>query len=1137
MDLQRFFRLIRLKAYFSTTPHTGVTNTALVNPRLLSSNSLGLRTKSHFRPPHSSHPVETFINFVQDSFLSLKNDVEKGNLFYPPNLTLEERHSLRNLQGDDTIIMKLADKGGALVIMDKTMYLAEITRQLSDVSVYQILDRDPSYTIRQEIKVILHKYMLLGILDQKTCSYLTNSNPTTPVYYTFPKILENPPGRPIVASTDSLLSPISKYLEKIITPLIQQSKSFLDRPQTQGHRRTITPLSGRATLLQRLDLWGAAFLLDTSSFLQLIYDINHIPVDALLVTLDVRDLYTSIPHVEGVNSVRRLLEKTAMDVRGTAMGSHAAPPYANAYMIDFEESVIYKHHLFRDNVIVWKRYIDDVFCIWGGSIEPLNMFLEVLNSSWPDISFTISYNLWSMNFLDTLVIKSPDGCLSTDLYSKVSAGKHSAGDRQQKSTDRNSLLHFQSLHPPSTKRSIAKAQYHGVHRIVSDIQTRDIRTREMTDKFQARGYPLPLLEEARSISSRPRTDTKERIPFVHTFHPFMYKLHKSIRKNWPILSTAYPDIPEFKQPFLPCFKRAPSLRDTFVRADIGPNTMMRQRFLHKPRVGTFPCLHCAQCGNVLKGDKVIHPYSGKEFKIRGYFTCSSEYVVYMIKCPCGLLYVGETSQSIRDRISKHKSTIRCENLLLPIPHHFHTKGHNISQLRFQVLEQISLPRRVGKVYSNFFIIKGKITMTGYIGGLSTALQNAVDKPLMPVALVYMPILGPMVYTNKTCYYLLLEALRSKGVHRRAVSSARLFFPLDIRVLQDTAVDMDIQALCSSMDNLVALGLLYDEPNSVDQAEKNLLALCQGQDDVEVYCQKFRKWSVLTLWNESALAALFRKGLSEALKDVLVGFPMPAGLNESMSLAIQIGRRLRERKSVHHLAVLSESKPEPMQCDRTMTKVERHEHRRLNRLCFYCGDSTHAISNCPKRTRRFDSSAVIGTVQSKFLLSITLMCSLSSYSVMAFVDSGAALNLMDLDYAKRCGFFLEPLRCPIPLRGIDATPLAKNKPQYWAQLTMCMAPAHQEVIRFLVLHNLHDVVVLGLPWLQTHNPVLDWNSMSVTSWGCQGVHGDVPFLSISSSIPSDIPEFLSDFQDVFEESKSDALPPHRNCDLCYRFDSW
>ncbi|CAJ0929333.1 unnamed protein product [Ranitomeya imitator] len=74
--------------------------------------------------------------------------------------------------------------------------------------------------------------------------------------------------------------------------------------------------------------------------------------------------------------------------------------------------------------------------------------------------------------------------------------------------------------------------------------------------------------------------------------------------------------------------------------------------------------------------------------------------------------------------------------------------------------------------------------------------------------------------------------------------------------------------------------------------------------------------------------------------------------------VLIGRRLRERKSVHHLAVLSKIKSEPMQCDRTMTRVERQEHRRLNGLCFYCGDSTHAISDCPKRTKRFDRSAVI-----------------------------------------------------------------------------------------------------------------------------------------------------------------------------------
>ncbi|CAJ0960207.1 unnamed protein product [Ranitomeya imitator] len=135
----------------------------------------------------------------------------------------------------------------------------------------------------------------------------------------------------------------------------------------------------------------------------------------------------------------------------------------------------------------------------------------------------------------------------------------------------------------------------------------------------------------------------------------------------------------------------------------------------------------------------------------------------------------------------------------------------------------------------------------------------------------------------TLSFVLLEALRRKGC--TAVPLVRH----DIWVILDTG-----DPALSSVDAFfLALGLLYDEPNSVDQAEKNLLALCQGQDDIEVYCQKFRKWSVLTQWNESALAALFRKGLSEALKDVMVGFPMPAGLNESLSLAIQIGRRLRE----------------------------------------------------------------------------------------------------------------------------------------------------------------------------------------------------------------------------------------------------
>ncbi|CAJ0950957.1 unnamed protein product [Ranitomeya imitator] len=363
------------------------------------------------------------------------------------------------------------------------------------------------------------------------------------------------------------------------------------------------------------------------------------------------------------------------------MGSHAAPPYANAYMIDFEESVIYKNSLFQDHVIIWKRYIDDVFCIWHGSPDSLDNFFAFLNVSWPGIEFTINTSQDKINFLDTLVIKDSDGRLSTDLYFK--------------DTDRNSLLHYDSLHPPSTKRSIPRAQYQRVQRIVSNTEIRESRIEGMTRKFQARGYPLALLENSRTVSNTPKIDNTRRIPFVHGFHPSVYILHKAIRKHWPLLSTAHPDVPEFKQPFLPCFKRAPNLRDTLVKADIGSSTVTRQLFLNTPRKGTFPCLHCAQCNNVLKGDTITHPRSGKQYKIHGFFTCNSSYVVYVLKCPCGLLYVGETSQSIRDRVSKHKSTIRCNNLLLPVPHHFAAAGHNISQLKFLILEPVPPPRRGG----------------------------------------------------------------------------------------------------------------------------------------------------------------------------------------------------------------------------------------------------------------------------------------------------------------------------------------------------------------------------------------------------------------------------------------------------------
>ncbi|CAJ0941267.1 unnamed protein product [Ranitomeya imitator] len=73
-----------------------------------------------------------------------------------------------------------------------------------------------------------------------------------------------------------------------------------------------------------------------------------------------------------------------------------------------------------------------------------------------------------------------------------------------------------------------------------------------------------------------------------------------------------------------------------------------QSFLQKPKTGTYPCLHCIQCSNILKGDTFYHPHSGKKYKIKDYSTCDTTFVIYLINCPCGLLYIGETTQPIKD---------------------------------------------------------------------------------------------------------------------------------------------------------------------------------------------------------------------------------------------------------------------------------------------------------------------------------------------------------------------------------------------------------------------------------------------------------------------------------------------------------
>ncbi|KAM8952235.1 LOW QUALITY PROTEIN: uncharacterized protein RCH25_043022 [Pelodytes ibericus] len=374
------------------------------------------------------------------------------------------------------------------------------------------------------------------------------------------------------------------------------------------------------------------------------------------------------------------------------MGSNVAPTYANIYMNHLETTGIYRTPLFK-HCLIWKWYIDDVFVCWAGTEDEFTQFVIDINSINSHITFTSELNAQRVSFLDTIVIRTGNK-LETDIYSKP--------------TDKNNLLLYSSFHPEHSKRGLPYSQLVRTKRIVSNPALLETRLDEMTKKFSDRGYDHMLLQTQRSRLSNISRDqlmmpkskdtAMPRVPFTSPYSKASQKIRKAIMKNWHILQ-ADSNLPvSLHNPPLFSYARSHNLRDSLVSADVGskkPNS----RFLADPKFGTFPCLS-NQCNSVIKGHSFLHPHRGNKYRINDYFTCDSTYVVYILKCPCGLLYVGETTRQVKKRISEHKTSIRTalaggNTNKVPVAKHFKEAGHNVNQLRFQVIDAAAPPRRGG----------------------------------------------------------------------------------------------------------------------------------------------------------------------------------------------------------------------------------------------------------------------------------------------------------------------------------------------------------------------------------------------------------------------------------------------------------
>ena len=256
------------------------------------------RNPSTFKPPGPPN-LEAFIavNEINLSYCQTRAP-------HKQNLSIAEKQALKELQNNKQIVIKAADKGSGVVVMDREDYINEGLRQLNDTKFYEKVKENPTLTFNQEIEIELNSMLNKGEIDKKCKDYLFIKEPRTAQFYLLPKIHKGilpPPGRPIVSANECPTERISEFVDFFLRPYVTEIKSYIR---------------------------------DTTHFIDIINKIGKIPPQTKLVTLDVTSLYTNIPSWEGIIAVGNTF------ARKRTKGTYPS----NTSLINLLKLVLYKNN-------------------------------------------------------------------------------------------------------------------------------------------------------------------------------------------------------------------------------------------------------------------------------------------------------------------------------------------------------------------------------------------------------------------------------------------------------------------------------------------------------------------------------------------------------------------------------------------------------------------------------------------------------------------------------------------------------------------------------------------------------------------------------------------------------------------------
>ena len=701
IDLDEFGRQLRLKEYFYDEDDEYVSHHLVKN-------------KSEFVPPdkRDSH-LDNFIDSLNGmSVKQVDNRIRS-------NLNQSEKEALNLLKSRKDIVIKEADKGSAVVILNSGFYQEKLMNMLSDTETYSTLSSNQDLKILHRVEKLVKSSN--NEVTDKERQFLTKFDHKTSRFYGLPKVHKSQ------IIKDAIKEQNMEYI-KVPDP---QDLSF--RPVVAGPAAVTSRLSNLIDILLR------PFIPYVKSYVRDDIDmLNHLPAtigeDEILLSLDAASLYTNIDHDLAIEAITYWLDRHPEDIherfskdfiiesiklvlknntftfngmdflqmRGTAMGTKMAPTLCTL-VLGYLETKLYSkieqiYGLEIRNRVEknFKRYLDDVFMILNIKDIAENDFIAMLNDLHSKIRFSGNSSRKSIPFLDILVIIQGNK-IQTDLY--------------RKPTDSQSYLDYKSCHPRSTKNNIPYSLARRICCIVSEKENQEKHLAELKHILLARNYPEGVIDKgvemAKKLSLRelrqPKTRiTSETLALVVDFCPSSPNVFNQVKSNFevlkqsPLMKNVLKDTVLIKSN-----RQGPSLKKLLTRAKFEPE--------EEAKIGAYPCntQRCKCCPEIETTQEVDFHKVNESFAIRNYFTCKSKNLIYKLTClGCNEYYIGQTGDYLNNRMTGHRYGIKNDCALGVDRHIFQCASnltHKYTIIPFYKVRENN--RFVREAHEKFFIEK------------------------------------------------------------------------------------------------------------------------------------------------------------------------------------------------------------------------------------------------------------------------------------------------------------------------------------------------------------------------------------------------------------------------------------------------